>query len=532
MRAGWHAARYTPDRSGEGTPIASGNDPTAVFNSDTQVWWVSPERGEAVRRNSYVGCVFDEPKHIRMILLTQTSNKPFRQDRVRIERSTDGGETWSRVRSRPFFLRGTRSTIGLAASGPATHWRVVANGRNARSDLHAWTPIQVEMFEARPFGQTWALLLGKPVPADTADAMVEVAETAQPDAPTDMSDVGNALRDRSVLLGLLDAGDAPAAARAAAVMRRHNAGDPLVYLAEGHAKVLASDVADAIPHYRAGLEAAPGDRELQLALLQACAQTPGHEADCAALSESLRVEERDVVFEGPEADPAGIAASLREYGCAVLRSAVDRDLARRLFARSERHVYRLNGQPWHRPGERWNMVYPLSILDENLEDLEAQSGTVGVPPVGPADLALAAAFTASLDAGLSAIGVDCSDASAFRSAGVAFRSHGGAGYAPAVEYGGFGGACSVTGFGVHIALAESGLARPGFCPVPVPLSAAFPMSRESETREAILGVSPRIVLGAGDAFVCGRRSLFASWMPSESEVPRVGVVLHVQAGSG
>lgn len=523
----WREARYIRDRSGEGEPIASGNDASAVFNADTQIWWVSPERGSNVRNNAFVGCAFPEPVHVRLINLTQTSNKPFRQDRVRIERSVDGGETWSRVRSRPFFLRGTRSSIRLAASGPATHWRVMAAGRNATSELHAWTPIQVEMFEARSLTEAWAFLRGKAEPEieqNEAEPNVPIDELV---SPAEADDVLSKLQALKKLSEVLDAGDTQATGRAVAVLRRNHPDVPFACLADGHANMLAGNPSRAISAYEEGLELSPDDRELQLALLQARASAgiAGEKLD--ALTDALRVDETNLVFENADAEGAVLRKTAQEYGFVVLRNAHEPTVARELLQRAETHVYRRNVQSWRRVGARWNAVYPLQILDENSGPSIDSPAVDDVLSVGDGSLGLATVFAAPFKSALQHLDIDSADPAVFGAAGVEFHTRpiDGRDATISCENACAGGAAR--GYGIRIALAESGFSRPGYSAVPVPLTARFPLSTEPDVQRAILGISPRIVLEPGDAILYAKRSLFVSWSMSELDLPRVEIVLRI-----
>jgi FkbM family methyltransferase len=129
-----------------GQAIASdGNagSPDRAFDGDPETFWVSSERGSDVRGNAWIGYAFDTPQTVRQIRIEQSTNAPFRQDYVRVEKSL-GGQTWQQAAIGPFYLAGKTALIDLPEGEPATSWRVIAAGENAVDLEHAWTVITVK----------------------------------------------------------------------------------------------------------------------------------------------------------------------------------------------------------------------------------------------------------------------------------------------------------------------------------------------------------------------------------------------------
>jgi hypothetical protein len=141
-----------------GTARASQGDtgsPDRAFDGHLETFWLSTERGGAVRDHAWIGYEFSDPRAIGRIHIAQSNNQPFRQDLVRVERSLDGGETWEQAVPNPVRLSGAASDIDVPAGKPARLWRLVAAGDNAKSDNDAaWTVEELSFFvpadEAKP----------------------------------------------------------------------------------------------------------------------------------------------------------------------------------------------------------------------------------------------------------------------------------------------------------------------------------------------------------------------------------------------
>jgi hypothetical protein len=102
---------------GVGTPIASGDgygSPDCAFDDDPATFWVSAERGSTVKGNVWIGYEFGAPVTLRRILVEQTTNRPYRQDLVQVEKSVDGGKSWVPAAAMPFKLTGEKTWIGSA----------------------------------------------------------------------------------------------------------------------------------------------------------------------------------------------------------------------------------------------------------------------------------------------------------------------------------------------------------------------------------------------------------------------------------
>ncbi len=129
-----------------GAAIASGEDdgsPERAFDHDLASFWVSRERGSAVKGSAWIGYRFADPQAIRGIRIEQPINPSYRQDFARVEKSLDGGTTWVAAAPGPYRLNGTAGWIDLPEGEPARLWRIVAAGDNATSPDHAWTVQEV-----------------------------------------------------------------------------------------------------------------------------------------------------------------------------------------------------------------------------------------------------------------------------------------------------------------------------------------------------------------------------------------------------
>src|ERR1700722_7176659 len=134
------------------TAIASGDDagsPDRAFDRAPATFWISAERGAAVKDHAWIGARFPEPRGIRRIHIEQSTNHPYRQDLLRVEKSVDGGESWVAAAPAPVRLSAAASEIDLPAGEPARLWRVVAADENAREPRDAWT-VQTLVFFADP----------------------------------------------------------------------------------------------------------------------------------------------------------------------------------------------------------------------------------------------------------------------------------------------------------------------------------------------------------------------------------------------
>lgn len=139
----------------DGEPISSGyglDVPGRAFDGDKDTFWVSSQRGAAVKDDAWIGYAFAEPTAVRRIRVEQTSNPPFRQDLTRVEKSIDGGSSWIAAAPGPFRVQGESSWIDLADGEPATHWRIVAAGDNASDPEHAWSIYEISFFLAVAVG--------------------------------------------------------------------------------------------------------------------------------------------------------------------------------------------------------------------------------------------------------------------------------------------------------------------------------------------------------------------------------------------
>jgi hypothetical protein len=124
--------------------------PERAFDARSDTYWVSVERGQGIKNQAWIGYAFGEPQAVRRIIIEQTTNPPFRQDFVNVEKSEDGIVWMPAAGDGPARLKGPRSTIKLPAGTPSRFWRLVAAADNAVADGHAWTPGEINLFVAGP----------------------------------------------------------------------------------------------------------------------------------------------------------------------------------------------------------------------------------------------------------------------------------------------------------------------------------------------------------------------------------------------
>jgi hypothetical protein len=132
-------------------PISGGDGsgaPERALDANPETFWISPERGSAVKDRAWIGVQFKEPEAIRQIHIEQTTNQPYRQDLVRLQKSVDDGETWEDTSPGLFRLTGAISEIDVAAGEPAKLWRLVAAADNATEEKDAWAVIDLKFFVA------------------------------------------------------------------------------------------------------------------------------------------------------------------------------------------------------------------------------------------------------------------------------------------------------------------------------------------------------------------------------------------------
>lgn len=160
--------RYlTTQRLSRITPLSSGANQGAnhTFDRNTNQFWISPEHGEEVAGNAWIGLDAGEPMRVTRLRLVQTSNPPFRQDRVDVEVAEQPEGPWRRVLPAPVDTPEDIRDIFIKDSVVARCWRLVAAGNNARLPEHAWTPLRIEVFVHRqglrfiPLGRRGAALL-------------------------------------------------------------------------------------------------------------------------------------------------------------------------------------------------------------------------------------------------------------------------------------------------------------------------------------------------------------------------------------
>lgn len=138
--------RWPPD----GKAIASGEwiaPPENVFDGNPKTEWPSNFFGKDIKGNAWIGYAFEEPRTFVAITLLQSPARSSRQDVVQIQKSMDGGATWTDVGEGLFASGHQRDVFRLPRTAPATHWRLVARGDNATIVEHAWVVSEIQFLE-------------------------------------------------------------------------------------------------------------------------------------------------------------------------------------------------------------------------------------------------------------------------------------------------------------------------------------------------------------------------------------------------
>lgn len=132
----------------KGYPIASqgGRGSARAFDGNPHSCWKSAERGAGVKGKAWIGFAFATPQAVRRIRLDQTNAFPYRQERVRVEKSYDDGSTWVAAAPAPFRIAGPSTSLNPHDCRPARLWRLVAAADNATAPEHHWAPIEIVFF--------------------------------------------------------------------------------------------------------------------------------------------------------------------------------------------------------------------------------------------------------------------------------------------------------------------------------------------------------------------------------------------------
>lgn len=120
--------------------------PECAFDGDPNTFWISSQRGLEVKDQAWIGYVFAEPVSVAGLRIVQSDRTGYRQDLIRVEKSTDKGVRWTPVTTEPVRLIGSDPLIELPEGPPARHWRIVAAADNASEPGEAWSVIELKFY--------------------------------------------------------------------------------------------------------------------------------------------------------------------------------------------------------------------------------------------------------------------------------------------------------------------------------------------------------------------------------------------------
>ena len=120
--------------------------PECAFDSDPNTFWISPQRGIEVKDQAWIGYVFAEPVSVAVLRVVQSDRPGYRQDLIRVEKSTNDGASWIPVTPDPVRLVRSDATIGLPEGPPARHWRIIAAADNSSEPGEAWSVVELKFY--------------------------------------------------------------------------------------------------------------------------------------------------------------------------------------------------------------------------------------------------------------------------------------------------------------------------------------------------------------------------------------------------
>jgi hypothetical protein len=378
----WIAARYTENLAVGGIPYASGGSAHHAFDPDPLTFWISPMRGTRVKDQAFIAYRFPHPVHIRRIVLHQSNNRPYRQDRVRVQYSSDGGVTWRNAARTPLEVVGPVADLRLGRNRPAADWRLVAASDNATEESHAWTPMFIEMMAAHSYRDTLRRLdairaarVPSPEPATEAKLAAEPeAQRPAPHAQTELQAPGPDLLtpivpppfDRMTANELLADGRTEELLDYAGLAAAVRLDDPVPPLLAGHAARLSGDVDLAVEWWRRAHDIAPTDREVGLALLSGLYEQGRSDSPLfTSLLDGLTVDQRSLTVQANRLDERQAAAIYRRHGCVLMRGVVPPEDAERIGDRAV-SVAANSGAAIAR--DPYNFTYPVNLAFADPDD--------------------------------------------------------------------------------------------------------------------------------------------------------------------
>jgi hypothetical protein len=120
--------------------------PECAFDGDPNTFWISSQRGIEVKDQAWVGYGFAEPVRVAGLRVVQSDRPGYRQDLIRIEKSTDEGANWTPATPDVVRLIGSDALIELPEGPPARLWRIVAAADNSSEPGEAWSVVELKFY--------------------------------------------------------------------------------------------------------------------------------------------------------------------------------------------------------------------------------------------------------------------------------------------------------------------------------------------------------------------------------------------------
>ena len=120
--------------------------PECAFDGNANTFWISSQRGIEVKDQAWIGYVFAEPVNVAGLRVVQSDRPGYRQDLIRVEKSTDEGAHWTPATREAVRLIGSDALIELPEGPPARLWRIVAAADNSSEPEEAWSVVELKFY--------------------------------------------------------------------------------------------------------------------------------------------------------------------------------------------------------------------------------------------------------------------------------------------------------------------------------------------------------------------------------------------------